>query len=465
MWKRIFILIILILAGLAFNTVVYAYLPKADLIKGSGPEVYILENGTKYWIPTIEIFNEFRFKWQNIKTYSNAIIESYPQDDDWSRYDDYPNGSLLKGSGPEVYLIELGEKRWIPSPAVFNKNNFGWKYILKVDDEDLDDYDTGNNVTFNEPNRYPDTIILEGPENGTILESAEVTFKYSGTNPLGLKSDLDFETYLNGYDTRWRNQSSDTETYRLSEENKKYTFYVRAKNEEGYVDFSPVSRSFQIGVSPYYQKVEIRNVYADEDDFEDDYLILRNKEDQLINITDWTIKTKRDTITIPRAVRGLRHPFLSNYNSNIELGYGGELIISSNLSSQGVDFQINKCTGYLDQSSQFYPSLDEDCPYLNESEYSHLKSTCRDFINDLDRCELPDYSDDFAVSSDSECTSFLTEKFNYNQCYLDYYQEVDFFENEWRVSLSKSIDIFDNVSDTIILYDENGLKVDEYFYD
>jgi len=28
-----------------------------------------------------------------------------------------------------------------------------------------------------------------------------------------------------------------------------------------------------------------------------------------------------------------------------------------------------------------------------------------------------------------------------------------------------SNDVFSNASDTVILYDQNGLKVDEYFYD
>jgi len=47
-----------------------------------------------------------------------------------------------------VYLIELGKKRWIPSPSVFINNNFGWKYILEIDDDDLDDYDLGDYVVF-----------------------------------------------------------------------------------------------------------------------------------------------------------------------------------------------------------------------------------------------------------------------------------------------------------------------------
>ena len=467
MWKTK-VIYILIISLFLINSKALAsdiYLPKADLIKGTGPEVYVLENGVRRWIPNPETFEYFKYKWTNIKTVSDAFLAAHPQGEELDRYENYPDGTLLRGSGPEVYLIELGKRRWFPNPKIFERQDFGWKYIYDIDDKKLNRIKEGDNITLSEPNRCPETIILDGPEEGEILETAEVTFKYSGTNPLGQASDLDFETFLAGYDTKWRNQYSRyTKTYKLSGETKVYTFYVRAKNEEGYVDSSPASLSFQVGVSPYYQKVEIRRVYAKKDDFTKDYLMLRNNKKETVNITGWTIKTKRETITIPQAVAKLGHPFSTSDNSDIKLAYRDEVIISAGLSPQGVNFRTNKCTGYLDQLSQFYPSLDENCPYLEESKYSHLSNACQDFIDGLSRCQIPDYSDDWDVSTDSQCTNFLSEKFNYKQCYQDYHREVDFFKDEWRVCLNKSIDIFDNDGDTIILRDKEGLVVDKYSY-
>ncbi|MEA2113546.1 MAG: hypothetical protein U9P63_02725 [Patescibacteria group bacterium] len=442
-----------------------AYLPKVDLIKGSAPEVYLLAGGIKRWIPNPEIFNLFNYSWNNIKVFSDSVVESYPQGGDWDKYDDYPDGSLLRGSGPEVYLIELGKKRWIPNPRIFTESGFGWKYIVSVDNDILDDFDDGNNLTLSEPNKYPETIILEGPEQDEVLESVDISFTYSGTNPLGAAKDLTFETYLEGYDSRWHKQRSNyTEEYDLSSESRSYTFYVRAKNAEGYIDCSPASRTFRIGVSPYYGDVEIDDISYDEDDFKDDYLVLENNSDNLINIGGWTIKTKNETVTIPKAIHKLRHPVSANIPSDIKLASDDKVIISLRISPQGENFRINKCAGYLDQYGQFEPPLDEDCPELNESEYSHLKSACRDFIDNLDRCEIPDYSDNYKVGSDSECTGFLNDRFNYRRCYEDHEQEADFFGDEWRVFLGKSIDIFDNDGDKVILRDGSGLLVDEYSY-
>ncbi len=478
MWKTkiVFILIILFFLGLVlepsclFNgkEVVASqpyYLPKVDLLKGSGPEVYALENGVRRWIPNPETFEYFRYKWTNVKNISDNLLKSYSLGKELSKYSAYPDGSLLKGSGPEVYLVELGKRRWIPNPKTFEKSGFGWRYIIEIDDKKLKRIKEGRALTLNEPNKYPTTVILKGPEEREALETAEVTFKYSGTNPLGTSKDLSFEVYLAGYDKRWRNYGKrSTQTYKLSEESKLYTFYVRTKNKQGYLDPSPASLSFQVGVSPYYQKVEIRRVSARQKDFQRDFLVIRNKSREIIDISDWTIETTLAHSTIPQAIGKLRHPFSAEEETDIKIGYQNEVIISAGWSPRGISFRTNKCTGYLDQASRFYPRLTKRCPRLEESEYQHLNRPCRDFIKRLPRCQVPDYSYNEEVNPDSECTEFLNEKFNYQECYNDNYQEIDFFGNEWRVFLKRSIDAFDDGGDTIILRDRSGLVVDEYSY-
>jgi len=475
MWKIFSFIVILIVLGLVSQTGFFlvetkaseSYLPRLDLVKGSGPEVYVLETGTRHWIPSIEIFNKFNFKWENIKTYSDLIIQNHPQDSDWSSWGDYPDGTLMKGTGPEVYLIELGKKRWIPSLEVFFNNDFGWKYVLNVSDNDLKSFSTGENLTSNEPNRYPDTFITDGPSEGEVLDTGDIEFRYSGTNPIGLVTDLTFETYLKGIDNGWKNQgSSYTESYDLSDEvGNSYTFFVRAKNKEGYYDSTPASRNFQIGVSPYYQKVEIKDIEYEQFNFKDDHIILENESDQNINLAGWTIQTKLGELDIPQAVKKLEAPFNSTYSVVIELAPDDELIITAGLSPVGVNLLTNKCTGYLDQGD-FVPSLDNNCPVIDSSEYSDFKDHCKEFIDDLDRCELPDYAGNLDISGDSQCTSFLNQNFNYDSCYSDYSLDPDFYEDEWRAFLGRtSRDAFSNVSDTVILYDQNGLKVDEYTYD
>ena len=480
MKNLIYAILVLVFAGTAIFSANFlsegdilakkAHLPRLDLIKGSGPEVYVLENGTRHWIPDIETFNNFRFKWENVKKVSGLILESYPQADNWQKSKKYPDGTLLRGSGPKVYLIELGKKRWIPTANIFTKSNFGWKYILNVDDKILDRFKDGENLTLAEVNKYPETVILNGPDKNKILNTSEITFKYSGTNPLGPNNDLTFETYLAGYDTKWQNQGSRYEkTYDLSKDknkDKSYIFYVRAKNKQGYLDSTPVSWKFNVGLSSNYGSVDIKSVNVKRDDFKEDYIILRNnsKTKEAIDISGWTIKTNKEDIRIPQAIKNLGYSFSTKEYSDIILDYKDEVIISMGASPKGVNFRINKCSGYFNESSVFYPSLSNNCPKLDESEYSHLKKPCRDFIKKLSKCEAADYSSNWDVSADSQCTSFLNNNFNYSKCYTNYRYDADFYENKWRVFMNKSNDIFDNYNDRIILKDNSDSVVDEYEY-
>ena len=72
--RIIFIAVVLVVLGLALAAPARpagrAYLPKVDLIKGSGPEVYALENGDRRWIESPAAFAYFNYDWKNIKLVS-----------------------------------------------------------------------------------------------------------------------------------------------------------------------------------------------------------------------------------------------------------------------------------------------------------------------------------------------------------------------------------------------------------
>lgn len=440
------------------------YLPKSSLIKGSGPKVYVLENRVKRWIPSPDVFNHFNYRWDNINIISDTLLGYYPEGEELSKYDDYPDGSLVKGSGPEIYLVENGKRRWITSPGVMEKYQLEWRNIIRINDEDLSRIEKAGNVGTSEQNRHPETFILDGPKEGESVQADEITFKFSGDNPLGAESDLAFETYLKGYDDEWQRQSSDTETYELTE-GKSYTFYVRAKNKDGYYDLSPAWRNFQFGASSYYGKVEIKDVNPDEDEFEQDYLVLKSDSKDVINISGWQIKNSHnENFVIPRAAEKFNGSLSSSQKIDIVLNDGDEVIVSARSNTIQGNFRANKCVGYLAETSEFNPELDSDCPEVSESKYSYLKKTCREFIDDLDSCEIPDYSKDFDVAADSECTAFLNDNFNYSQCFSKYGRDVDFLTGEWRLFMGKTKDFFDDSEDKIILEDNNGLLVDEYSY-
>ncbi len=116
-------------------------LPNNSLIRRIGSKnVYLVENGKKYWIPTAERFKTFGYKWSNIKIVSNDFTNEI-RDGVLT----YKTGSLVKSSRyPFVWLLESdatldnGNKRkWIPNANIFTKCGFKWSNIVTIPESEI----------------------------------------------------------------------------------------------------------------------------------------------------------------------------------------------------------------------------------------------------------------------------------------------------------------------------------------
>lgn len=75
----------------------------------------------------------------------------------------YQDGTLLKSSDqPEVWLIQGGERHWIPSPEIFNADGFSWAAILVVSDAEVNAIPQGTDVPA-----YT-TWVTPGPNDAAI---------------------------------------------------------------------------------------------------------------------------------------------------------------------------------------------------------------------------------------------------------------------------------------------------------
>lgn len=99
-----------------------AEIKEGDLIKApSDNAVYIVKNGKKLWIPTVEAFNASRYVWQDIKELAAARLDSIPA------------AKLMRIDGrPEVYEMVTRGKRHIPSAEAFVREGHRWEDILVV---------------------------------------------------------------------------------------------------------------------------------------------------------------------------------------------------------------------------------------------------------------------------------------------------------------------------------------------
>ncbi len=126
-------------------------------------------------------------------------------------------------------------------------SNGSYTFQVKVKDESGNEDATPATQSFTvevPETNPPDTSITSGP-SGTI-DYRDVTFNWTGSDDITSTSNLVYSYKLDGYDSSWSSYSSSTSKSYYGLSNGSYTFYVKAKDQSGNVDPSPLFRSFKI---------------------------------------------------------------------------------------------------------------------------------------------------------------------------------------------------------------------------
>ncbi len=444
-----------------------------SLIKGNTPEVYLISNSLKRWITDEKTFNGLQFDWQKINIVSDEILKQYPTGQAIKSASSYPDDVLLKGSSPKVFLIKSNQKRWIPNEDTFLALDLKWENIMVIDDNRLKKIYQGSDLASLSytPNR-PETKITKSPEKS--IESTDASFEFDALIDVWNINKITFETFLEGQDTNWvNNSSSQSRNFNLPKENKSYTFFVRAKNKQGYVDLTPARYQFDTKISPYYDQVQINGGSAKSSAYEKESVEIYNRANYNINVTGWTISAERgkNSYALPQAYIIPGYDDLS-YTGNLELRPSDRIILYTKRSPLGYSkttksdysFRLNKCTGYLNDTYDFSPALPNQCPKieLTDEEKDSLDNDCLNFIKNLSGCHKvtgAEYS-----KRSASCRDFLKEKVSYSACVSEHRFDNDFYKNQWNLYLGRTGEVWNNTSETLILRDANGLVVDQYKY-
>ncbi len=143
--------------------------PDGSLLKGTGDRVYVIEDGKRKWIPSREAFAAGGYDWANVQSIPDSTLNIIPLAD----------GSLIKGDGDRVYVIVNGQKQWIPNPEAFAAEGFLWPDIEHVSDGVLAIYETGSNFTgedISQPFDTGDQSIFPADTMNAILNFIQAPF-------------------------------------------------------------------------------------------------------------------------------------------------------------------------------------------------------------------------------------------------------------------------------------------------
>lgn len=457
MLKRL--ILVLAVIGLLFGAKSQAAstFSNGTLIKGSEPEVYVLEHGVKRWISTAKIFNNLFYNWSKIKTVSNEILTSFPSGTKMGST--FSDGILMKSDkAPKVYLYDGGKLRWIPSSSIFDSNNFSWENIYVIPDKNIKKIKAGADVKSGEFLLLPVSYFTVKPLAETNVK--KVIFTYSGFNPTGSVSGLTWETYMDGYDKSWQKASSKyTRTIDLPAVNKTYTFYVRSRNKEGKVESKPISYTFKIigFSSSLYNKLKISGLTRKASIALNENIKITNISKEAIDITGLIIKNqKNETVNIPQAVETL-YLQAGEVAKNLIIEPGKSVTIFSGVSPVGKSFRLNKCMGYLNNYYSFPIKISAECPKPLDQELTNFSDNCRNYIKNLKACAPPNTAD-LKVARDSQCTNYLIKTFNYSNCVSQYQMDPDFLKKDLYIFLNRASGFWDDLHGEAKLIDkDNGL--------
>jgi hypothetical protein len=95
------------------------------VLKGSGTEIYVLENNKLRWISSLDAFEFFNYRWDQVHVVDDSFLEKFERG--------RPIHVLLKCQGsPHIYALENGQKRWIKDISTFDTEGYMWEDVKSV---------------------------------------------------------------------------------------------------------------------------------------------------------------------------------------------------------------------------------------------------------------------------------------------------------------------------------------------
>jgi hypothetical protein len=95
------------------------------VLKGSGPEIYVLESGQLRWISSMDAFEHLGLTWQDVHVVEDEFLEKFEKG--------APIHVLLKcPTSPHIYRVENQEKRWIKDINTFEDEGHVWDDVRLV---------------------------------------------------------------------------------------------------------------------------------------------------------------------------------------------------------------------------------------------------------------------------------------------------------------------------------------------
>ncbi len=220
--------------------------------------------------------------------------------------------------------------------------------------------------------------------------------------------------------------------------------------------------------SPYASAIRLSAGRARSAGADEEYVRIESTDDLAapVNISSWKLVSSE---TQYEATLGEASPLPYSGRVNdqyvVMLPAESTVYVVTGRSPIGTSFRTNVCTGYFTQFQDFEPGLDKKCP-LAEDELAErglaVSEECKAYVEDINRCTLT--TGTVPGNLGEVCRDFILNDLTYAGCVARHQDEPGFYNNEWRLYLNRTSELWKNANERIRLVDESGLLIDSVSY-
>jgi hypothetical protein len=142
-------------------------LATGNLLRGSGPDVYVMENGFKRHAASASMFLACGYFWDAVRDVPQSLLGAIPLGASLGAGDcpapAFADGTILQGSGATVWVASSGTRRWAVSPDVFGSCGYLWANINRLADSTVNSMSGGPAIS----NCAADGTLVRG-STGTV---------------------------------------------------------------------------------------------------------------------------------------------------------------------------------------------------------------------------------------------------------------------------------------------------------
>jgi hypothetical protein len=225
-------------------------------------------------------------------------------------------------------------------------------------------------------------------------------------------------------------------------------------------------------ISPFKGAISISNASAPrESDPHQEYLQLTSPygNSKNVSLSGWSLQSAITGVRayLPRGSVALRVGEVAPL-SDVILGSGESIYVTSGTSPVGTSFRENVCSGYLTQFQEFAPDLSRSCPAPDTElvptpdNLARYGESCFELLASMPSCTY--FIGELPTSVSPACASFVRQAISYNGCVEQHRWRADFTDGTWRLYLGSERGLWQDRHDVLRLLDAQGRTVSVWSY-